>query len=440
MKYEVAINLVDFQYEGIKEVFDKFDRIGIKNINLNCMWFKETGDMNDSRLPPLDIDGENRVFDRPFPDGSYVKYGKYYLPFKPDEKLFGKLIPIQYNDSSDILDQVMNEAKKRNIQVTLMIPNDTICDNQETLPVDIFGKKHPAQISKKGCINNKDILQFYKSISKQIITSYNPERIMIDWVEYTNYFFSDNFNCLCSSCEDACKEMEFDYFKLRQAVEDTYKILSELTQLPQDNDWNSLWSSINPNIDLLFKFKAESCLKFLSDLIADIRTYNKDVKFLFTCFAPPMNKGTGFDFELLSKLGDSVIIQPKMYRFHWGLMVNWYASELYRINNKIALEDWVIFVKKLLEVEDSSSDISHFKMPSPKELGPVDFGTEWKKISSLHDMKIHSYRIHAYCSDEIFDLRLQQSVQSDMDYISVQRYGYISDSKFEILRKYTKRG
>lgn len=439
MVYEVAINLVDFQYEGVNTIFDKFKRLGVDHINLNCMWFKETGDPNDSRLPPLDIDGENRVFDRPFPDGTFVKYGKYFLPFKPDLSLYGKLVPLKYDDSSDILDQVMAEAKKRNIEVTLMIPNDTICDNADTLPMDINGNRHPAQISKKGCINNEDILHFYKAMTKQIISTYHPERIMIDWVEYTNYFLSDNFNCLCPSCAAAAGTMGYDYDLLRDAVVETYRILKEIDTIPEGNNWDELWNNINPKIKMFFDFKATSCFRFISRLVEDVRTYDQNVKFLFTCFAPPMNKGTGFNFEVLSKLGDDVIIQPKMYRFHWGLMVNWYASELYRINPKISLSDWVLFAKKLLEVEDSSCDINHFKMPSPKEIGPVDFETEWKKISSLKQYDLDSYRVHAYCPDELLATRLQQAQDSGMNYISIQRYGYISDKKFEILSRFTKR-
>lgn len=439
MKFEIFFDLVDFQYNDPKKIFDLIGDLGVTDMTVNSLWFRETGDKNDNRLPPLDIDGEDRVLDRPFPDGSFIKYGKRYFSCRPDRKAFGRLVPRYDDSSSDILQQVVQEARKRGIKITIAVPDDKICgDNGFSLPVDVWGNVHPAKISQKGCINNPEIRKYYSGICKQIIEKYHPDGLMLDWIEYTNYFFSDNFNCFCSDCFCKADQFGIDLKEIQKNILVSFSKFKAADNIKVFDNWTEQWNGLFAGVSDLFRFKAVSCHDFIDNIVRELTVIHPDIHLLFTCFAPPMNKGTGFDFTGLSSFRDNVEIQSKAYRFHWGLMVRWYAQQLYEINPDISLEKWIVFSKKMLEVEDSSNDFSHYCMPSPLDFGAISVETEEKKISEMRKAGLKSYRLHAYGPDGLFRQRLEYALKSGFESVSIQRYGYLSDSKLKILKEYIR--
>ena len=97
------------------------------------------------------------------------------------------------------------------------------------------------------------------------------------------------------------------------------------------------------------------------------------------------------------------------------------------------------FVKNLLEVNDPSNEIEHFKMPSPTEVGPIDFETECKKIASICEMvgddTKSSFRVHGYGTIDVFKQRIAYAKACGYKNISIQRYGYLCDEKIMFLKE-----
>ena len=447
MDYEMYFDLVDFQYNDIDSVLDAMKGIGIHRIAVSSQAFMETGNPADNRLPPLDLDGEKRVLERPFPDGSHVKYGRRYLPFEPDLSLFKNTT---YKPSSsmipsgkipcDVLENVFRKAKDKGISVTISIPSEKVSGHIDDYPIDPFGKEHIPQISGKGCINSGNVLNYYIAMSSEIVKRYHPDRIMLDWVEYTNYFFSDNLICFCPDCEKKAIGHGFDFEKMRNSASKVFSSIASMDNVPDADGkgWMEIWESLSPGISELFRFKTQSCMDFVSAIRASLDAIGAyDTGIQISCFAPPMNIGTGLDYAKLASISPTIEIQPKIYRFHWALMTKWYAEELAGINGKISPDRWLPFVKSMLGVTDSSDSISHYNMPGPDEIGAIDYQSELEKISEIERLGQTgvTYRIHGYGPEELFSRRISRANAGSISMCSVQRYGYLSDNKLAMLHR-----
>lgn len=438
------IELVVFQSEGITTVFDFLEANNIKKITISPEYFVETGNVNDLRLPPLDLDGQDRVLERPLFNGETVKYGKKFLCFTPDEKLYAgtSYRPAYQNSEVDYCALVLQEAKKRSIKVSIFMPNVPKGGySANDFPVSAEGNVQVPKISNQGCINSYNVANYYVSLAKDLVQVYNPSMIMIDWMEFTNYFFSDNFLCFCDSCKDKMHHFGYDVSTLENSVYRAIEWVKTQKSVPKSEGlgWNSIWATISPDIIGLFDFKRKSVESIISQIRKALDEFDKsDVELLFTGFCLPMNIGTGFDFTL-SKSFDKVFLQPKAYRFHWGLMVRWYSEELAKINGKTSPNDWIPFVKNLLQVTDDSDEIDFFKMPSPTEVGPIDFSSECKKIDAVYgmieDKEKASFRVHGYGTIDIFKQRIAYAKKCGFKSISIQRYGYLCDEKILSLKE-----
>lgn len=445
MNIDVFIELVVFQSEGVQHVFDFLEKNRIKHITISPQYFVETGNMDDLRLPPLDLDGQARELERPLFNGETVKYGKKYLCFTPDETLYTKTPyrPDYRNSDTDFCAEVVQEAKKRGIRVSIFMPNVPKGGYRpEDRPVDVYGKTQIPKISNEACRNSDNVVQYYIALAKDLLRVYHPDEIMLDWMEFTDYFFSDNLLCFCDSCKKKMKRHGYSVERLEQTATDVFDWVRAQSAAPvfEGLGWDGIWNQISPGIKELFAFKR----KTVEDLLLTFRDEldavgGKDVALLFTGFGLPMNKATGLDQNLCGGQ-KNLRIQSKAYRFHWGLMVRWYAQELAQINGKTLAEDWIPFAKNLLEVQDESLDIEHFRMPSPDEIGPIDFSSECRKVEetlrNATDKSRASIRIHGYGPVEVFTDRVAFAAQCGYQDISVQRYGYLCDAKINSLRKY----
>lgn len=440
MNVDMFIELVVFQSEGIDKVFNQLAKINIKEITIEPMFFFETGNKNDLRLPPLDMDGSNRKLARPIFGSSDVKYGKKYFCFKPDEKLFANTSyrPECMEMDEDFCLKVITRAKELGFKVNIFIPTKPKNGYLPSdLPLDINGNQIVPKISKEACRNSSNVLNYFIGLSKAIIDRYSPDGIMIDWIEYTNYFFSDNFICFCPNCINEMISLGYNPKVLKDAVLQCYEWVKNLERIPDISNFDSyeIWNMISPNIVKLFEFKQKTIKRKIQVIREEIPNH---VSLLFTGFAPPMNSSTGLLPEF-SNFENKVFIQPKMYRFHWGMMVSWYAKELYELNSNIPIEDWVMFSKKLLEVSDDSNDINKFTMPSPDNEGPLNQIDEKNKMKKSFDNfsnieKEASVRLHGYATLEEFAKRIQWASMYKIKEISVQRYGYLTDEKLDLFK------
>jgi hypothetical protein len=448
MNIDMFIELVVFQSEGIANVFDFLQKNGINYITLSPQYFIETGDTQDLRLPPLDLDGQSRVLERPLFNGKRVQYGKKYFCFQPDETLYQNTTyrPNCKKFDSDFCMEVVQEARRRNIQVSLFMPNVPKNGYQKKdMPISCDGKQITPKISNEACRNVENVINYYAALMKDLYQTYKPDEIMLDWMEFTNYFFSDNLICFCDSCKTKMERYGYSVQEFENSVQEIYTWVKEQYPAPvcEGLGWDMIWKRMSPGISALFEFKRKSCDELIARLRSELDIFGgKATRLLFTGFGPPMNRSTGLNPSCNNS--ETVRIQLKSYRFHWGLMVRWYSEELATINCKTSANDWIPFVKNLLEVEDSSSTLTDFTMPEPNEFGPIEFVSECNKVKQIFedsaDKQRVSVRLHGYGPIDLFRNRMQFAKECGYQNISIQRYGYLCDEKISLLQEYVGEG
>jgi hypothetical protein len=275
-----------------------------------------------------------------------------------------------------------------------------------------------------------------------VVHHYGPDGVFLDWLEYTNYHFEDNLLCFCPDCEKKAGELGFDFATLRQAaleVRDWIKN-ANLDDLAPAAGWVDAWERMSARISQFFRFKALSVKEYMQSLrrVMDEAGFG-ETNLYFNGFSLPMNVGTGIDYEALTRLSAHIFTDMKLYRFHWGLMVGWYAKYLADLNGRVPSGAWLPFAKSMLEVEDpEDSDVDHYRMPAPDEVGPLDVANEERKLAQLLSLTNPSQVVpvmHGYCPLEVFRKRLEMIAGSEAQAVFIQRYGYASDRKLTVLRE-----
>ena len=260
---------------------------------------------------------------------------------------------------------------------------------------------------------------------------------LLDWLEYTNYHFEDNLLCFCDHCKIKAAELGFDFNYMRQAAVSALERVknASIDDITPAGGWNLAWERISPNIAVLFDFKAKSVESYIKSLRERLEKHGfGDTPLYISGFAPPMNKGTGMDYGFVTGLSNNVMSAGKLYRFHWALMVGWYAEYLSQINKKIAANDWIPFVLDMLELkEETIHGVEHYRMPRPGEVGPLEIENEKYKLEKMLELASVEDRViplvHAYCPKGLFRRRIAEALNSDAGGMIIQRYGYASDEK-----------
>jgi hypothetical protein len=436
--YEALVN------EGIAGVIEKLVELAAaSSVTINPHAFQETGDPSDRRLPPLDVDGSSRLLERPL-WGKNELYGTFALPFELDESLFDRspYRPDSDPQRKDIASETVPVARKAGLEAALSCSPFRIPDVAEVdAPRDFEGNPVSPTISLHACPNNPRCYDYAQGIILNLAQHYEPDSLVCDWIEYTNYFFTDNLICFCEHCRKQADEWGYNFESMRQAVAELYNWIRNAR--PYDvlpiGGWHQTWAMMSPRIDELFRFKARTVVETATRLRAALdRLGFESLLLRFPGFAYPMSVGTGLDYASLSRLGNTIIPQSKMYRFHWGLMVGWYAHALTKLNaNGVAPTDWLPMVVSMMEIhDDAEQSLERFVMPPPTERGPVTLATELAKSRRFAAEAGHAareIRVHAYGPLEVFRERLSNAMKSGLTGFDIQRYGYCSDEKLRAI-------
>jgi hypothetical protein len=430
------------QYEGIETVLTNVQELAnINHIFLEPKCFIETGDRSDPRLPPLDLDGSDRVLERPL-SGKKELYGNLVFPFEITESLYAgtPYRPMHHVFETDLIAEAVASARARDMKISMMLslakPPGLAEDDYPVMP---SGERRLPAISQKGCINNPKVARYGLGLLLDVVKRYQPDGIFVDWLEYTNYHFEDNLLCFCKHCQQKAHQMGFDFEEMRGAALSVLAWVrnASLDDIAPAGNWESTWECMSPGIEQFFEFKARSVQTYVESLVYELNKSGFGQIHLYVAgFAPPMNKGTGMDYSRVSGLSSKISNVTKLYRFHWGLMVGWYANQLAELNRRIPADAWIPFVLDMLELEgDNGFGVEHYRMPRPNEIGPLKMENEDRKLKKALELASSPRRmvplLHAYCPREVFQKRIAIALASDAETIGIQRYGYTGDKKLK---------
>ena len=450
----ISLMPVAVQNEGLQAVMDRIQATGANAISTGLGLSRPAEREQGHREPPLDIDGCERLLDRPL-WGQRELWLESYRTHDYDESLFtdtiyrpgGQLAPADMD--RDLPHKIMAEAHARGLAAYMQIGPTTVPGLR---PGDQFhypdgSLPGPRNVARQGCLNSPAVRAYILAVVRDTVRHYpEADGLFLDWIEYTVYDLRDHFACTCPHCGHAAQTRGYDWDRIIRDVRALWNRLHQLDARDLEHMQHvarhpsalvELFQTYPGWLDFL-RFKGETVAK----LYRDIRQAMNDdgaakMELGANGWAPPFNRSSGMDYRAVSAVCQSV--RPKLYTFHWSVLPRWYGQTLQGWNPQLPETQLLDTLVALLDLPDDISPrtFACYHIPAPEEPHPA-LPRSWRdKLDEVVDQVQGKTRCYAYAHSyrplEQWKRMVAVVRDSRVDGMWVTRYGYMTDAKLAVL-------
>ncbi|MYG02981.1 MAG: hypothetical protein F4173_12125 [Acidobacteriia bacterium] len=452
------------QSEGIEGLLDNLSNIGANAVATSPYLMEEADRETGQREPPADANaGAVRLLVRPL-FGKREVWVKTAPSFEPNLSLYAGL---RYRpseptaltrDQGHLLHDFIPAAKKRGIrvyfQVQAAIPpgyrvqfGGPIDADRALLP---NGTIPPRRLAKNGSLASSHILAYEHALIRDIVQQYpDLDGLRVDWPEYPPYFLDSVFLDFSYHAEQAAERMGFPFERMRRDVGRLYDKLhggltdADLIPWAEDGDGGRYHLlrllSDYPGVGAWLRFKAA----LVEDMIAGFRTTmneagGQSMELLPNAFPPPWTIPSGMDFRRVAK--HSSAISCKLYTMHWPMMLRFYGDQILAANPGLSSRLLARALVRWLDIADDDGlpTVEDYSYPPPDVPHPVGPAAQTRKIQQAQrdagDTPVYVLA-HGYGPVDDFRKRLAVARAAGQHGYWVNRYGYLSDEKLEVIRE-----
>ena len=444
------------QNEGIDGLLTNLiDRAGATAVAINTSVTAPAPEGVGAFQPPIDAGASVRLFDRPL-------WGKQalWLRSAPGHQAnldFFQNSPYKPRPADDltaaagpILRDFVTAAQGRGLRVYIQTgatqPPGLRPEDTPRLP---DGRLPEARMADVGSLASPAIRAWNRAWTQDIFAHYpSIDGIRPDWPEYPCYKLDEAFQDFGEPVRLWAEVHGFDFLRIQREVAAFYRYLhGSLTNADlvdfasRDRGKYTILRLYNqfPGVAEWFRLKAALSTDLLRDWRAAITTYGGPEKELSAnAFMAPFSYITGLDFAGAAQVCES--ISPKLYTMHWSLMVKFWGDVLLAKNPGL---DETLLVQALVNLLDLAEDeggttIADYGYPEPDEPHPIPNAPQVRKLAQVKaaaggQAKIYAL-VHGYGPLDDFRRRLQLVVDSPADGVWINRYGYLSDEKLDVIR------
>lgn len=463
----IVLTPAELAFEGTETVLHNVEAAGANAVAITPGVYLPASADTGLREPPLDVAGHVRQLDRPLWGGN-VSYVQRFAPFEPDPAIWESVpfhapIPAPREHRVDVTRQAIDWGRQHGIDTWIILSPSVLPGlpgghsmssgsghlDVDERPLPIAGERSGEAIAGQGCPNSDHVRNLVVANVREALRHYGDATgIQLDWLEYTCYFPEDVFTCVCPSCRASAMDAGLDWDAMAGGVQSLWDRFHNLN----DDDLRliakkaSLTAVLDADqrdaVRMLWEFKANSVTRLLATIDATVRASGFDLPLGANGFAPPFGTWTGADFATMAT--QAAFVRPKFFTFHWSMMVRWYGETILSWNPGL---DSSLVTKALLSVFDIHPsttryglDLSDYGMPEPGEPHPVSADDVRRKLADVAGevgttAKVEAY-VHSYQPASEFDALMHAVGESSITGEWVQRYGYLSDEKLEILAKH----
>ncbi len=454
------------QCEGVEAVLDNLVRRAGVNAVATSPYVMEEGNQNTgNREPPIDAGaGSVRLLDRPL-------WGKRELwvqtapSFVPNRKLYNGLRyqPAEpsrlTHNKGRVIDEFIAAAHARGLrvyfQVMAAIPpgyrvqfGGPTEDDAPRLP---DGRIPPRRVDKNGSLASPHIIAYQQALIRDLCSQYpGLDAIRFDWPEYPPYLLDSAFLDFSDHARAAAARLGFDFDALCSAAAALYKRLHGGLTNYDLSKWTSattrsvfsrhevaMSSAERAGIGQVLRFKATLVDEFLKNIRQTLdEAGGGKVTMAPSAFPPPWSYISGMDFARAAKHCDEISV--KLYGMHWAMMLRFYGDQLRDANPGISTTLLTRALVRLLDIADDDGlpDLKDYRYPAPHEHHPVGQQAQIRKIqaaqSQAGETPIHVLA-HGYGPADDFRKRIEVACAASPHGFWVNRYGYLSDEKLDII-------
>jgi len=443
------------QSEGLNCVLDKIAATGASAICFGPSVVAEVGKGRGHRQPPLDIDGFERLLDRPL-WGKRELWLKGYRCSPVHSELFegtpyrpgGELPPngVDADLPHKLIEGAHARGLKAHVQTSPTCPPGIALEDQFRY-VDGSLPQQDRRVAWQGCLNNPRVRAYAVGLVRDTVRSYSDaDGLFLDWAEYTVYDLRDHFGCTCEHCHRQATKLGYDWPRILTDVRATWDWLHSLGS--QDLARASrIASRPSEFLELLMSRPGWiELLRFKADTVVGLYREFRQAMDIEDCAAmelgangwcPPFNRSSGMDYRRLADICTSV--RPKLFTFHWSAMPRWYGQLLKEWNPDLSERHVLDALVDVFQLQDGLSprSFAQYHIPGPDELHPAQPMTWRVKMDEVVDQvgaraKCYAYA-HSYRPLEQWKRMVAVLRDSPVDGMWVQRYGYLSDAKLDVI-------
>ena len=162
------------------------------------------------------------------------------------------------------------------------------------------------------------------------------------------------------------------------------------------------------------------------------------MELLPNAFPPPWTIPSGMDFRRVAK--HSSAISCKLYTMHWPMMLRFYGDQILAANSGLSSRLLARALVRWLDIADDDGlpTVEDYSYPPPDVPHPVGPAAQTRKIHQAQrdagDTPVYVLA-HGYGPVDDFRKRLVVARQAGQHGYWVNRYGYLSDEKLDVIRE-----
>lgn len=464
----IVLTTAEIASEGLDTVLDAVARTGATALSTSLGVLLPGAPGAGTREPPLDVAGAARRLDRPL-WGQRELYLRGYDPHEADPALWAGVAypppPVAPPEArQDVPRQIIDGARARGLAAHIQVSPYTLPGapgGQSTQsghgagvatdrPVRIDGTIAERIVAGHGCLNNPRVRALGRARLAEAARWYGDvDGIFLDWAEYTCYFLEDAFACFCPPCRATAEALGYDWAGIEADTRALWDRLHRLTpadlrRATDGGDWPFAMAgdlADFPGYGDLLRFKAASVLGALIDLRATLNGTGRTAVVLeANGFPPPWCHLTGMDYGQAGQIVAAT--RPKLFTFHWPMITRWWSETLLAWNPTLDPDAVLRAVQSCLDLptpaDEHRQSLADYGMPRPDEPHPITMAALTRKLDQAvalaGDAAPCQAYLHSYRPAAEFARVLEAAAASTARGCWVQRYGYLSDEKLEILR------
>jgi hypothetical protein len=459
----------EVQDEGLDRVLDNIQRAGATAILSTLGVAAQARPGEGRREPPLDVAGQARQLDRPL-WGQRELWIHTYSPHEPDPAIWAD-VPFPRPTAAppelrvDVARQIIDAARQRGLRAEIQIDPYSLPGVMAGFAVDsgsavvdpsdrprrIDGTVAERAVSGTGCLNNPRVRALGRARLREALAHYpDVDGIFLDWPEYTTYFLEDCFVCFCDHCRAAATATGYDWSTMERDTRALWDRLHRLTagdlsRVTDPADWAFITGETAVSaggVAELLRFKAATVCAAVTELRAVLDEQGAaGVALGLNGFAIPWSRITGMDYRTVSQVCQQT--RCKLFTFHWPMITRWWSETLLGWNPSLSENDALGAVTAALDlpapVTEHRKDLSDYGMPRPDEPHSITAEALTRKMNqavALAGTGAPCYAsVHAYRPANELVQHLEAVLASNAPGCWIQRYGYLSDEKLDLVGK-----
>lgn len=450
------------QTEGIDRVLENVVRMGATAVATSPYVMEPADEKTGSREPPDDAGaGQVRLLDRPLWSKREL-FVRTAPAFEPEPKLYRGLpyqppAPTELSQKQGpLIRDFIRAAQAKHLRVYFQVQSaippgyrvqfgGPVEVDQPRLP---DGRVPPRRLAKNGSLASAAIRGYAHALIRDLFRVYpDIDGLRVDWPECPPYFLDDVFLDFGESAKAAAQRLGFDFERMRREVGELYQKLhggltdNDLTHAAgPDGGRYFLLRQITerPGLADWLRFKAVLAEELLAGFRRTLTAAAGAAKELQpNAFAPPFTLASGFDFRRAAR--HSAAVSVKLYTMHWPMILHFYGEALLKANPKLSEGPLVRALVRWLDLADDGGlpRLRDYAYPEPDQPHPVGEQAQARKVAQAQadagDVPVYALA-HGYGPVDDFRKRVRIAWNASRHGIWINRYGYLSDEKMQIVR------